>query len=184
MNEKLCTTCNTLKSIDYFSTGNSGTYTLKAKSIKNRCNACCAEYARKWRKKNKGYTGSGKLKAIPTEDKLLMSAISSRLGDAKGRIKRSKQTPTDLDADYLYELFKKQKGLCALSDVHMKLETNVITTLSLDKIDPSLGYVKGNVQWLCWAVNRAKGEMHTTTFKDMCKKITEKCNDYPEKEYS
>jgi hypothetical protein len=35
---------------------------------------------------------------------------------------------------------------------------------SPDRINSELGYVPGNVQWVCWWVNRAKGQMSNETF--------------------
>jgi hypothetical protein len=39
---------------------------------------------------------------------------------------------------------------------------------SPDRIDPAKGYVRGNVRWVLWAVNRAKGEMPEEYFLQMC----------------
>jgi hypothetical protein len=39
---------------------------------------------------------------------------------------------------------------------------------SPDRIVPELGYVRGNVRWFLWAVNRAKGEMPDDLFVDIC----------------
>ena len=70
-----------------------------------------------------------------------------------------------------------QKGLCAISGIPMTLELNSEYILSLDKIEPSLGYVENNVQWVCWCVNRAKGQMPLPEFILLCRTIVEKCND-------
>lgn len=44
---------------------------------------------------------------------------------------------------------------------------------SLDRIDSSLGYIIGNVQWVYKGVNFMKGEMSHDYFIEMCKMITE-----------
>lgn len=54
--------------------------------------------------------------------------------------------------------------------------------VSIDKIDPGLDYSPGNIQLLCWCVNRAKGAMLSDSFLNMCRAIV-RCNDYPEREY-
>jgi hypothetical protein len=111
---------------------------------------------------------------VPEEDRLLMSAIRARVQNAKGNSKRLKHPiPVSVTAEYLYELFKQQEGKCALSGVDLKIEVGAVTCLSLDKIHPELGYIEGNVQWVAWAVNRAKGDMETDVFLDMCKKVYE-----------
>lgn len=136
-----------------------------------RCKPCKAAYAREWRKRHPAYRGSGKLNSIPKEDRLLVSAISDRLMQAKERAKKYGGAEPDIDRDYLYQLFKDQQGRCALSGVLMKIEKGAIACLSLDKIKPELGYIQGNVQWVAWAVNRAKGDMEEAVFLDMCQQI-------------
>ena len=42
---------------------------------------------------------------------------------------------------------------------------------SPDRIVPSLGYVPGNVRWVLWMVNRAKGRMTEAQFHKMCQAI-------------
>jgi len=140
-------------------------------SHESRCRPCKAEYARQWRKLHKNYRGSGKLTSVPEEDRLLMSAISDRLMQAKQRAIKYKDIEPNIDREYLYELFKRQQGKCALSGVDMKIEKGAITCLSLDKIEPDKGYTKGNVQWLAWAVNRAKGDMPQAVFISMCEHV-------------
>ena len=137
------------------------------------CRSCKAAYARDWRKANPSYKGSGKFKRIPSEDRYLISAITARLLQAKSRAKKYRQPDPDIDRDYLYQLYKDQDGKCALSGVVMKIEKKAVTCLSIDQITAGLGYIKGNVQWVAWAVNRAKGDMSTDVFIDMCKQVME-----------
>ena len=151
---------------------NSSKNNYKDSNKAKRCKPCNTKLAREWRKKNPGYRGSGKYKAIPPEDRLLVSAIGQRRQDAKARAKKRNQ-PCQVSKEYLYELFKKQGSNCALTGVTMKVEKGAITCLSLDQKDPSLGYIEGNVQWVAWAANRAKGDMSLDVFVDMCKKVTE-----------
>jgi hypothetical protein len=72
--------------------------------------------------------------------------------------------PFDLDVEFLWKLYKDQKGLCALTDVPLVLTTalknqNVnwdIITASLDRKDSSKGYTIDNVQWVHKEINRLK----------------------------
>ena len=139
----------------------------------NRCRPCKAQAAREWRKAHPGYNGTGKQKQIPEEDRFLMSAISERLTQARTRTMQYGQPPMDIDKEYLFKLFKLQQGICAISGVPMKIEKKAVTCLSLDQKVPGLGYVRGNVQWVAWAVNRAKGDMDQEMFIDMCRKVLE-----------
>jgi hypothetical protein len=148
------------------------------KPKKNTCKACDAEYSRAFRKENPGYRGSGKNTKYPEEDRMLISGIRRRLNVCMtAQRKRNPERPSNLDDDYLYNLFKQQGGKCRYSGARLVIDTKHLLTLSLDKIIPVKGYVKGNVQWVCWAVNRAKGELKEADFLDMCRLITERCND-------
>jgi len=176
MNTITCAVCKQPKPSSEFPSHGRNAYSTLRKNVpakENRCRPCKAEYAREWRKQNPSYQGTGKLKNIPLEDRLTVSAISHRLVCAKVRAKKYGGPMPDIDRDYLYELFKKQKGRCALTGVPMKVEKKAITCLSLDQIDSNLGYVKGNVQWVAWAANRAKGDMSHEVFVDMCRQVVE-----------
>jgi hypothetical protein len=80
-----------------------------------------------------------------------------------------------IDLQYLVNLWEKQNGKCAISNVQMTHQrTKRIqnqTNASLDRIDSSKGYIPGNVQWLCWTVNRMKGEHNLEELRDWCQKI-------------
>lgn len=176
MKTKICSLCKAEKPLfDFPEVKKDGDHYRKSGTNtgthENRCKPCKAEYAREWRKKHKNYRGTGKLNSIPKEDRLLASAISDRLMQAKQRALKYGGVEPNIDRDYLYRLFKEQQGLCALSGVKLKIEKGAITCLSLDKIRPEQGYVVGNVQWVAWAVNRAKGDMEEEVFLDMCRQI-------------
>jgi hypothetical protein len=42
---------------------------------------------------------------------------------------------------------------------------------SPDRVVPENGYVPGNVRWVLWAVNRAKGEMPEQLFVEICRAL-------------
>lgn len=176
MQSKTCFSCKQDKPLLEFSKKTPRNQFSKSRQThQTYCKACCALLAANWRNKNKGYRPSGKVSRIPIEDRLLMSAIRQRLSDARGRCKTLKRTmPTsDLSAEYLYQLFKQQGGNCALSGVPMSVARHHPLCLSLDKIDASKDYAEGNVQWLAWFVNRAKGEMSVEVFHSMCETVLE-----------
>lgn len=144
-----------------------------------RCKSCCAEDQREFRKRHKeltgstDYRGSGKTTRYPIEDRELISAIRRRLSQTKTNAKRRDVT-VDLTEEYLYELFKQQKGICALSGVPIQIEGNSNLRLSIDKITPDKGYTEGNVQWTIFAANRAKGDLTQDDFVELCKLVIER----------
>jgi len=78
--------------------------------------------------------------------------------------------------EYVWDLFLSQDRKCALSgvDIWFKHTTTQGTsnTASLDRIDSSIGYVEGNVQWVHKDVNKMKNSFDQSYFIDMCKKIS------------
>lgn len=62
----------------------------------------------------------------------------------------------DLDVKYLAELLVAQEGRCAISGMKMTHVAGDLCACSIDRLDLSMGHVKGNVQLVCLWVNRAK----------------------------
>lgn len=81
----------------------------------------------------------------------------------------------DVAIDYLWDLFQEQKGKCALSAVDLVLPKHQLIdcTASLDRIDSSIGYVEGNVQWVHKDVNFMKQQFEQHYFIEMCFRITQ-----------
>jgi hypothetical protein len=76
--------------------------------------------------------------------------------------------------DYLQKLWEKQDGKCYLSGVPIFTVTGKRyhrQTASLDRIDSSIGYVEGNVQWVHKLVNIMKHTMSDLDFIDWCETI-------------
>lgn len=51
--------------------------------------------------------------------------------------------------------------------------------LSLDRIDSSLGYIPGNVQWVCKQINISKHILSTKEFIGMCRKVVNYADQQP-----
>lgn len=75
--------------------------------------------------------------------------------------------------EYLNNLLIKQNHKCILSGLPIKVgETKAEeTTASLDRIDSSKGYIKGNVQWVHKTVNLMKQSLSDTDFISLCEMI-------------
>ena len=76
----------------------------------------------------------------------------------------------------LHKIYDKQKGICAYSGVKM---TNIkdgtgyhLTNVSIDRIDNTKGYVKGNISLVCLACNMMKYTLELEELVDWCKKIS------------
>lgn len=164
---RTCARCGETKSLNLFPAQKRVSIKFN-KNYKTYCKACNAERAREFRKLNPGYKTTGKVVKIAQEDRPLMSAIRQRLADARGRCKKlGRPAPTVTD-DYLYGVMLRQGRACAITGAMLSLEKGHPLCLSLDKIDPKRGYEEGNVQWLAWCVNRAKGDLSLDQFYELC----------------
>ena len=83
----------------------------------------------------------------------------------------------DITIDYIWELFLYQNKKCALSGVDLFLPKNNSKSelkkanASIDRIDSSLGYVKGNVQWVTKTINIMKNTMSQEEFISVCNSV-------------
>ncbi len=80
----------------------------------------------------------------------------------------------ELSSDFLYELWIKQKGLCAISKVpltHMLGQGRVSTNASIDRICPNKGYTESNIQLVCCRVNTMKYTDDIPTLAWWCQQI-------------
>jgi len=73
----------------------------------------------------------------------------------------------------ILDLWKNQGGLCAITGIKMTcVKNNNIkyrcpTNMSIDKINPKLGYIKDNVQLTCLWANTGKLTMTTDEFRNL-----------------
>jgi hypothetical protein len=101
-----------------------------------------------------------------------MSVFTKIKLGAKKRNKSFSLTP-----EYIWELYKKQNGKCALSGLPIsfieegKNLSESKGNASLDRIDSSLGYIEGNVQWTHKHINSMKNEYSAEYFIKLCKEV-------------
>jgi hypothetical protein len=103
--------------------------------------------------------------------------IASRLTSYACRA-RSENILFDLDAEYLIQLWNEQDGKCFYTehpiDFTLLTQSRAHPHLfqpSLDKKDPALGYVKGNVVWTAYVINRMKNDLDYDDFIAACSLI-------------
>jgi len=70
----------------------------------------------------------------------------------------------DLTLEDLKEVWEQQEGKCVYSKVNLTSASylqpnNLIYTMSLDRIDSSIGYTKTNIQFISMAMNYLKNRM-------------------------
>jgi len=85
----------------------------------------------------------------------------------------------EITIEYAWDIFKKQKGFCALSGRRIYFAKSFSEkhrkdqTASLDRINSKKDYVEGNVQWLHKDINLIKQAFNDKYFIQTCKEITE-----------
>lgn len=82
-----------------------------------------------------------------------------------------------LTVEYLMELHEQQGGKCALTGEELTCKLiygkKQWTNASIDRIVPAKGYVRGNVQLVCAAVNMWRGNLPLSDYIKWCKMVAE-----------
>jgi hypothetical protein len=102
---------------------------------------------------------------------LSLSRFNKLKSDAKKR-----NLEFSISIEEIWELFIEQKRKCALSGVELTFGTGKFdrsANASLDRIDSSKGYIKGNIHWVDKRINFMKQQFNVNEFRDLCKKVTE-----------
>lgn len=86
----------------------------------------------------------------------------------------------EIDYPFLCQLYKDQKGLCALTGrligfskskkEYLKYRT---TTASIDRKNSDRGYYRDNVQWVHKKVNKLKSDLHQEEFLIFCQEVVD-----------
>lgn len=71
---------------------------------------------------------------------------------------KRKDKSYQINLDFLCSLYKKQGGKCAISNLQMDTKFKSPYAISIDRTDSEKGYVVGNVQLVCQAINLAKNK--------------------------
>ena len=86
----------------------------------------------------------------------------------------------EVDADYCYSIGEKQNWLCATTGDELEFKRGGTMfngqwsnpkSCTIDRIDSSKGYIKGNIQLVTWEVNCVKRHFDNQEFIDLCKRV-------------
>lgn len=86
----------------------------------------------------------------------------------------------EITPDYCFEIGIKQNWLCALSGQPLEFKRGGTywggkwcnpKSCTIDRIDSSLDYVKGNIQLITWEVNYIKQHLENDDFVNICTKV-------------
>lgn len=164
LGEQTCSSCKIDKPLSEFYSN--GCFSDGTKKYRTKCKSCVLDLSKQ--KYPISYLTKCKQRSFSPKN-----FISSILYHAT---KRKQHLGFNIDIFYLLDLYKKQEGKCAISGVDMTYIAGVgrvLTNISIDRIDSSLGYVKGNVQFVCDVVNRMKSDLSTEQLYQWCLAIME-----------
>lgn len=106
-------------------------------------------------------------------------SVRSYLQYLRSKASQRKRGEHVISIDQLCDLWVVQNGKCALTGWPMTMELMkgvVPTNCSIDRIDPKLGYVAGNVQLVSRAANVAKHDLSIADFRNLCLAVAETLN--------
>ena len=155
----LCIKCNHYKNNNEFDVNNNCWF----REYKDkRCKKCKHEQYQKRKSQNRGKCDLDRM-------------LTERYCALKDRAK-AKGLEVNFNKTYLQYLWNKQNGFCAISGIKMTTvfySGRISTNLSVDRIDSEKGYIEGNVQLVCMAVNQMKNDLTYNELIFICNKIIE-----------
>ena len=110
-------------------------------------------------------------------EKRKLANIVIRLANQKLSVARCRAEPKyiadDVDGEYIWRLWQKQKGLCAYSGKHMSVWPNKNgdkqsknpDIMTIDRKNSDKGYVKRNIVLCCWRANQIKSKYSLNEIK-------------------
>jgi hypothetical protein len=117
------------------------------------------QYNKKWRKQNQDKTKANADKYLEKK-KDDPQYYLKKIYRERRRVAKQKGIPFDI----LFEDIGEVPTHCPILGIKLK-HGDYQTSPSLDKIDPTKGYVKGNVHWISFRANRLKAD---ATVEELC----------------
>ena len=162
MPRRKCKTCLVEKGLSHFAI-----HRTRNDGLRANCRSCENARAIKWYQDNykgpKGLTKQARDREKRKEwwrqwgkDPSSTYFFEIRAWNARIRAKESR-VPFDLNSTFLKDLYAKQGGVCALTGFPLAIKDPLsLNNMSLDRIIPKNGYVKGNVRFVTHQANSAK----------------------------
>jgi hypothetical protein len=172
MDMKVCSACGAEKELSSF------TFDSTRGRYVSKCKECRAEYLRKYRKANiertrqldRNWAAKNKDKICEKNKKRYVNLsldqkMQMLLKTASGDRRKFEVLVTLED---LKNLWEKQKGRCAYTQLPLTPEGHQLNTMSIDRIDSSKHYTVDNIQFVCVPVNRMKLDLEESVFLNLC----------------
>ena len=173
---KTCRKCGETKSVLSFNKDKT-----KKFGVGGECKPCASKTTHDYYIKNSDHIKRRVSKYnesyFPKYNRSVISRLKSLCTKAKHRTKEF-----DIIDQDLFDLWKNQNGRCAYTKLPLLATANQFNTVSLDRVDSSKGYVVGNIQLVCSAINKMKQEYTEEMFLLFCLLVTQnnKLSESPE----
>ena len=99
-------------------------------------------------------------------EKIFKRKIRNCISICKSR--QGNRSNMNLDIEYLQQLYEEQKGLCYISKIKMSLKVHSKFNISIERIDETNGYVKGNIKFICIEFQNGQQQWTPTKFHNFC----------------
>lgn len=123
-------------------------------------------------------------KHLKTKEDYVRSVLKDRFQGAKKRNRNDfgiETTETILNVDYLYEVYQSQGGRCVYTGVPLVAVSRMLRQkkkrsrennfISIDRIDSSKPYQKGNIQFVTFLFNKMKQDNSNKQLFDILKSV-------------
>jgi hypothetical protein len=113
------------------------------------------------------------MKYLTEEERFLAITVSK----TKYSAREIRDLDFNIDLEYVMGLLKKQKGKCALTGWQLEFVRSGSKSYknprgcTMDRINNSKGYVRGNIQLTCWLPNRIKNDLNNSEFIKLCQAV-------------
>lgn len=126
--------------------------------LQSYCKTCMLEYGRQHRKNNvEKYRERSRVASITPKSRL------------KQLLKANTVDRSQLDFDWAWNKLQQLQFKCELTGIPFTWEPRQPTALSIDRINPKIGYTKENVRFICWWLNAAMGNWGYEKLKELIK---------------
>lgn len=176
---KTCTVCAESKSL--FDFGKSGK--SNGSGYKAVCKTCLAKKLSDWRKANiekareqdKRYYIRNKDKVrIKNKRRFTNLSLDKKFAFLLYTAQKRKTVKVFISLQNIKDVWEKQEGRCAYTDLPLTSEAHQVNTVSLDRIDSSKDYTEDNIQLVCVPINRMKLDYTEEQFVYLCNKVAQK----------
>lgn len=120
------------------------------------CKPCCKE---------------GNKRSLVKKYSTFEGRISTFLLSCKTSAKKRGQEFSLTRNDFLH-MWDAQDGVCVYTGMKMELQPNTLLSVSVERIDSSIGYTSDNTVLCCNVINRMKSDLDAQTFFDLCRSVT------------